>query len=65
MMNSTRNIKIYEASIENVSRNIGQSLLLASIVTSSARNSICDYDQLCRLDVTGIEDSPTGDQMYV
>ena len=65
VMNSTRNIKIYEASIENISRNIGQSLLLASIVTSSARNSICDHDQLCGLDVTGIEDSPTGDQVYV
>ena len=65
VMNSTRNIKIYEASIENVSRNVGQSLLLASIVMSSARNSICDHDQLCGLDVTGIEDSPTGDQIYV
>ena len=29
------------------------------------RNSMCDHDQLCRLDVLGIEDSPTGDQMYV
>ena len=29
------------------------------------RNSLCDHDQLCRLDVLGIEDSPTGDQMYV
>ena len=26
---------------------------------------MCDHDQLCRLDVLGIEDSPTGDQMYV
>ena len=29
------------------------------------RNSTCDYDQLCRLDVLGIEDNPTGDQMHV
>ena len=29
------------------------------------RNSLCDHDQLCRLDVLGIEDSPTGDQIYV
>ena len=29
------------------------------------RNSIFDHDQLGRLDVVGIEDSPTGDQMYV
>ena len=29
------------------------------------RNSICDHDKLCRLDVLGIEDSPTGGQMYI
>ena len=29
------------------------------------RNSMCDHDHLCRLDVLGIEDSPIGDQMYI
>ena len=29
------------------------------------REAICDHDLLCRLDVLGTEDSPTGDQMYV
>ena len=27
------------------------------------RNSMHDHDQLCRLDVLGIEDNPTEDQM--
>ena len=26
---------------------------------------MCEYDLLCRVDVLGIEGSPTGDQMYV
>lgn len=29
------------------------------------RNSTCDHDQLCRLDILGIEDQPTGDQQFV
>ena len=29
------------------------------------RNSMCDHDQLCGLNVFGIEDCSTGDQMYV
>ena len=29
------------------------------------RNSMCDHDQLYRLDVLGTEDILTGDQMYV
>ena len=29
------------------------------------RNSTCDHDQLCRLDVLGIEDQPSGDQKFV
>ena len=29
------------------------------------RNSTCDHDQLCRLDVLGIEDQPSGDQEFV
>ena len=29
------------------------------------RNSTCDHDQLCRLDVLGIEDQPSGDQELV
>ena len=29
------------------------------------RNSMYDHDQLCRLDVLGIEDSHSGDQMYI
>ena len=29
------------------------------------RNSMCDHDQLYRLDVLGTEDIPIGDQMYV
>ena len=28
-------------------------------------NSMSDHDQLCRLNVLGIEDRPTGDQMYI
>ena len=28
-------------------------------------NSTCDHDQLCRLDVLGIEDQPSGDQEFV
>ena len=30
-----------------------------------ARNTVCDHDQLCRLDVLGIEDTPTVDQIIV
>ena len=29
------------------------------------RNSTCDHDQLCRLDVLGIKDQPSGDQEFV
>ena len=29
------------------------------------KNSICDHDQLCRLNVLDIERSPTGDRIYV
>ena len=29
------------------------------------RNSTCDHDQLCRLDVLGIEDQPSADQEFV
>ena len=29
-----------------------------------ARNSTCDYDQLCRLDVLRIEDLPSGDEEF-
>ena len=29
------------------------------------KNSICDHDQLCRLNVLDIEGSPTGDRIYV
>ena len=29
------------------------------------RNSTCDHDQLCRLDVLGTEDQPSGDQEFI
>ena len=29
------------------------------------RNSTCDHEQLCRLDVLGIKDQPSGDQEFV
>ena len=29
------------------------------------RNSMCNHNQVCRLVVLGIEDSPTGDQIWI